>query len=58
MSTLVRLSDEELDAVTGGFLNFRDINVAVVSQSQANLSNFAFLSVQASRQSSTVIQVS
>jgi hypothetical protein len=58
MSTLVTLSDEELDAVTGGFLNFRDINVAIVEQSGANVALIATKGAQQVNQGVVVTQIS
>jgi hypothetical protein len=46
MTTLTHLSDDELDAVTGGFFNFTNIaiakNFSITQQTQENVNVSAF----------------
>jgi hypothetical protein len=51
---LTELSDAELDAVTGGFLNF---NFGQVNQAAANVAAINLLSAQVNSQRATIVQV-
>jgi hypothetical protein len=58
MSTLTHLSDQELDAVTGGHgfsISLNDVNIALVSQSQANVNYSAFSWVSQSNTASVSV---